>query len=356
MQLFTLGVVRLRADGSPELDACGHTIPTYDNEDVHGLAKVFTGWDFDRDDGQNPDHLARPMVHYPAHHSLEEKRFLGRTIPAGTPGPASLEMALDTIEAHPNVAPFVATRLIQQLVTSNPSRAYVARVAQVFVNNGSGQRGDLKSVFRAIVLDPEARPAIAALAGSAAGHGKLREPVLRLVHWARLFHVSSADGRWNIPNLATTTALAQSPLRAPSVFNFFRPGYVPPHTELSTHGLLAPEFQITDEATVIAYANFMQRIIGFGANGVEPDYAWDGWEAMAADPLQLVATLNVAMAGGLLLPETRDVIVQAVSSVGLAGSHPIETPTGAVFADGRRARVCLAVFMVLCSPDFLVQR
>lgn len=357
LQLFTIGLNQLRPDGSEVLGASGKPVPNYSNDDISGLASVFTGWDFDGFSEDNPDHLARPMVHNAAEFSEGTKSFLGTTIGADKDGEQALDAALDAIFQHPNVPPFISRRLIQQLVTSNPSPAYIARVARVFANNGEGVRGDIKAVIRAIVLDPEARPPLTSTAGLVY-HGKLREPILRLVHWARLFNVQSTDGNWLVPNLATTTTLGQSPLRAPSVFNFYRPGYVPPNSELTCQGMVAPEFQITDDATVIAYANFMQTVIGFGAQQVEPNYTANGWEDRAATPAELVAWLNIALTGGSLLPENVALIVSAVESITQldAAIHAVDSPTGSVFVTGRRARILIAVYLILCSPDFLVQR
>ncbi|MDO9003402.1 MAG: DUF1800 domain-containing protein [Aquabacterium sp.] len=357
LQLFTIGLNQLRPDGSEVLGASGKPVPNYSNDDISGLASVFTGWDFDGFSEDNPDHLARPMVHNAAEFSEGTKSFLGTTIGADKDGEQALDAALDAIFQHPNVPPFISRRLIQQLVTSNPSPAYVARVASKFANNGEGVRGDIKALIRAIVLDPEARPPLTSAAGLVY-HGKLREPILRLVHWARLFNVVSTDGNWLVPNLATTTTLGQSPLRAPSVFNFYRPGYVPPNSELTCQGMVAPEFQITDDATVIAYANFMQTVIGFGAQQVEPNYTANGWEDRAATPAELVAWLNIALTGGSLLPENVALIVSAVESITQldAAIHAVDSPTGSVFVTGRRARILIAVYLILCSPDFLVQR
>ena len=357
LQLFTIGLTQLRVDGSLVLSSSGQPLPTFDNTDVNGLASVFTGWDFDRFDDATPDHLARPMVHNAEDFSSGTKTFLGNRIAEEKTGEEALTIALDTIFNHPNVPTFIGKRLIQHLVTSNPTPAYIARVSKVFADNGQGVRGDLKAVIRAIVLDPEARPDVGSMAGLVF-HGKLREPVLRLVHWGRLFNLRSTDGQWLVPNLATSTALGQSPLRAPSVFNFYRPGYVPPNTELACQGMVAPEFQITDDATVIAYANFMQLVIGQGADQVVPDYVTNEWEQRAATPADLVSWLNTTLTGGCLLPENFSLIVSAVASITQLESpiHPVDTPAGTVFVKGDRARVLTAVFLILCSPDFLIQR
>ncbi|RZL11368.1 MAG: DUF1800 domain-containing protein [Rubrivivax sp.] len=358
LQLFTIGLNQLRMDGTEVLDGCGQPVPTYSNADVSGLAAVFTGWDFEAPAYVGaqitPDHLSRPMVHHAEAFSSGPKRFLGRTIAANVSGPAALDQALDAIFQHPNVPPYIARRLIQQLVTSNPSPDYVARVAAAFVNNGQGARGDIKAVVKAIVLDPAARPDPLSPAGLR--HGKLREPILRLVHWARLFRANSTDGHWNVQNLATTTTLAQSPLRAPSVFNFFRPGYVPPASDIASLGMVAPEFQITDDTTVIAYANFMQQIVGFGAAQPVTMGVIGHHIGRAADPAVLVKDLGVALTGGCLRSETAAAITEAVASLSASGFHPVDRLGGAIWATWDVARVVMAVFLILCSPDFLVQR
>lgn len=360
LQLFTIGLNQLRMDGTEVLDDSGRPVPTYGNDDVSGLAAVFTGWDlapaYYAGAQITPDHLSRPMVHHAEAFSSGPKTFLGRTVAANVSGPAALDQALDTIFQHPNVPPYIARRLIQQLVTSNPSPDYVARVAAAFVNNGQNVRGDIKAVIKAIVLDPAARPDPFSPAGLV--HGKLREPILRLVHWARLFRATSTDGQWNVQNLATTTKLAQSPLRAPSVFNFFRPGYVPPASDIASLGMVAPEFQITDDTTVIAYANFMQQIVGFGAANVVPNYSHGDWLGRAADPAVLVRDLGVALTGGCLRSETAAAITEAVASLSASGTHEVDSTTWPWFqwAPWDLARVVMAVFLILCSPDFLVQR
>ena len=204
-------------------------------------------------------------------HSTLEARFLGAVVPANTPAPEALRIALDTLFNHPNVGPFFARQMIQRLVTSNPSPAYVARVARRFNDNGAGIRGDLQAVWTAILLDDEARGPDSLSAPAA---GKLREPMVRFIQWARTFSASSANGRWLLDDLSGS--IGQSPLRSPSVFNFFRPGYVPPSTSLAEAGATAPEFQIVNETTVGAYLNFMQTTIERGtgtSNNVTANYS-----------------------------------------------------------------------------------
>src|SRR3990167_9544493 len=202
-------------------------------------------------------------------HSEQAVHFLGTSIAANTPGADALKKALDTLFLHPNVGPFFGKQMIQRLVTSNPSPAYVARVSAAFADNGRGVRGDLRAVFAAILLDDEAR--------SPAGlrdpqFGRLREPMLRLVQWGRTFGITSAQGSWKIGDLSNpATQLGQSPLRSPSVFNFFRPGYVPPATALSAAQTPAPEFQLVNESSVGGYLNYMQGVIRNGIFVNAPD-------------------------------------------------------------------------------------
>lgn len=193
MQLFTVGLVRLNLDGSVQKDAAGNGLPTYSQTDVENLARVFTGW------GSAPTthtgaeawtydtNVLLPMVAYEAHHDSGSKTLLGGvTVPAGDTAAADLKIALDALFRHPNVGPFLGRQLIQCLVTSNPSPAYVQRVAAAFNDNGGGVRGDLQAVLKAILTDPEA---VTPPAGSA---GKLREPLLRLAHLWLAFDAADA--------------------------------------------------------------------------------------------------------------------------------------------------------------------
>ena len=257
MQLFTLGLYQLNLDGSEKRAADGSKLETYTQSDISNIARVFTGWDFDQTQNvttlepvqnrniPNTAFTRLPMRLNPANHSTLAATFLGSTVPAGTDGVLALKIALDTLFNHPNVGPFFGKQMIQRLVTSNPSPAYVARVAGAFNNNGAGLRGDLKAVFSAVLLDAEARGAAGL---SQPGFGKLREPMLRFIQWGRSFGVQSTFGSWKIGDLSNpATQLGQSPLRSPSVFNFFRPGYVPPSTALSATQTTAPEFQLVNE-------------------------------------------------------------------------------------------------------------
>ena len=341
MQLFTIGLTELNEDGTPRL-VNGQPVETYGPDDITGLARVFTGWDQDLAGGNTdrPDFQRRPMVQVAARHETGAKSFLGITVPAGTTAAASLGAALDRLFAHPNIGPFWSRQLIQRLVTSNPTPAYVQRVARVFANDGQGVRGNLRAVVRAILLDEEAR-SDASLSSSTAG--KLREPILRLTAWARAFGATSPSEAWAIGNTSNPgTSLGQSPLRSPSVFNFFRPGYVPPGSAMAALGLVAPEFQIAHESSVVGYLNYMQTTIASGRGDVRADYA--SWLPLADDPPALVGQLDLVLAGGQLELATRTTIGTAVGAMA----------TGSDTA--RRNRLHAAILLVMASPEFLVPR
>ncbi len=337
MQLFTIGLQKLNPDGSLQLSG-GQPQDTYGQDDIGGLARVFTGWDFDLAGGTTatPDYQRRPMIQVASRHESGAKTFLGTTIAAGTDGAASLALALDALFAHPNIAPFVSRQLIQRLVSSNPSPAYVARVAAAFANDGSGIRGSLRAVLKAILLDDEARTA-----ATAPGGGKLREPMLRFLAWARAFNATSATDAWAIGNTSDPgTRLGQSPLRSPSVFNFFRPGYVPPNSAIATAGLVAPEFQITNESSVVGYLNYMQRAVSTGFGDVLADYS--GLLALADTSQSLIDELNLVLAAGQIGASNVATIKSALESMASG------TDTA------RRNRVQAALVLVLAAPEFLV--
>lgn len=339
MQLFSLGVSKLNPDGTVQMSGTT-AIDTYTPDDVSGLARVFTGFVLDSTDSSTPDRLRRPLIQQASNHELGVKTFLGTTIPANTDGFASLRTALDTIFAHPNVPPFVSKQLIQRLVTSNPSPAYVGRVSAAFANNGAGVRGDMKAVVRAILTDAEARSD--ANIGNA-NFGKLREPVLRLTNWARAFGVTSPSDVWGIGDTSSSlNRLAQSIGASPSVFNFFRPGYTPPNTAIASAGLVAPELQITNEPSVIAYVNYMQMLIQNGTGDVRADYT--SILTKASDSAALIEDANTVLAAGQLSPTTITTIRTAVDS--------IATTSPALLLN----RVYTAILLTMAAPDYLVQR
>jgi uncharacterized protein (DUF1800 family) len=342
MQLFTIGLLELNPDGTPRLDTHGQPIETYTQDTVTNLARVFTGWknDAPRSGDTTPEFVRRPMALNSRQHSALAATFLGATVPANTDGAAALATALNTLANHPNVGPFIGRQLIQRLVTSNPSAAYVGRVAAAFDNNGLGARGDLKAVLRAVLLDEEAR---SDANRTNPQFGKLREPMLRFIQWARVFNATSLSGNWAAGNTSDAgKSLGQSPQRSASVFNYFRPGYVPPNTPIATGGLVAPEFQITNESSVAGYLNYMLTAIGSGHNDIRPGYAAE--LALAGDAAALVERLNRLLCAGQLSEATRSLITTTIT--GMPGSGTTD----------KTQRVQAAVMLVMASPDYLVQR
>ena len=337
MQLFSVGLAQLNQDGSVKLSSNGQPLETYVQDDVSQLARVFTGWNVDIAVGTNddPNRIVIPMVQYASRHELGTKSFLGTVIPANTDGVNSLRIALDTLMAHPNMGPFIGRQLIQRLVTSQPSAAYVSRVAATFNNNGSGVKGDLRAVLRAVLLDTEAR---ADASVTDPTFGKLREPMIRFIQWARTFSVTDPTDEWKIGDLTDpATKLGQSPLRSPSVFNFFRPGYVPPNSPIGAR--TAPEFQITTESSVAGYVNFMQGAISNGVSGLRADYT--SIRTVVSDSAALLAELNVVLAAGQLSAATLASLKSALDSISVATNA------------GSNNRLYAAITLVMASPEYI---
>ncbi|WP_298208483.1 DUF1800 domain-containing protein [Acidovorax sp.] len=370
LQLFSIGLALLNPDGTPQTRG-GQPIDSYTQSDISNLARVFTGYDYNQ--SQNAPttlasgrvipstHFTRlPMALTESRHSTLAATFLGTTVPANTPGAAALKTALDTIFNHPNVGPFIGKQLIQRLVTSNPSPGYVGRVAAAFANNGAGVRGDMRAVVKAVLLDDEAR-APGGLASTS--FGKLREPMLRFVQWGRTFGITSKFGYWKIGDTSSAgTRLGQSPLRSPSVFNFFRPGYVPPATTIASSGAVAPEFQIVNESSVGGYLNYMQRVImsgiyvnapdlpDFGSNannGVDIKANYTNELAIAPDADALVSRINLLMCAGQLSTANAKLISDALKA----------RPVTATSTDSAKLdRVAAAILLVMASAEYLVQK
>ncbi|MEO8058605.1 MAG: DUF1800 domain-containing protein [Burkholderiales bacterium] len=343
MQLFTIGLLQLNPDGTPQLTG-GKATETYGLDDITGLARVFTGWEFDfagltgSAATATPDFKRRPMVQVASRYETGAKTFLGLTIASGTDATAALTQALDKIFAHPNTAPFFSRQLIQRLVTSNPSPAYVARVAAVF--NNSADRGNLGAVIRAVLLDDEARNAATAASPS---FGKLREPMLRFTGWARAFNTSSPSELWKVGDTSDSAkGLAQSPLRSPSVFNFFRPGYVPPNSPLGSAALVAPEFQIANESSVVGCINFLQRAVAGSVGDLTPDYT--SLTPLADDAQALLDEINLVLAANQLGATTVATLAAALQT--MAGGTDV----------ARRNRINAALVLVLAAPEFIVQK
>jgi len=387
MQLFTIGLSQLQPDGTLALDSDGLPVPSYNQTTITELAKIFTGWSYFgttnfRSGGSSIDSFTRPMILFPASHDDGIKNLspvLETPIPAAQGGVRDLQLTLDALFTHPNTAPFISKQLIQRLVTSNPSPAYVYRVAQKFVNNGSGTRGDLGAVVRAILTDHEARSPVVAANPS---YGKLKEPLLRLTGLLRSFNASSTSGRFlgyhttvngvpitsatprpatadqitQTPYLATRfdnvqTSLAQAAMRAPTVFNFYRPDYVLPGP-LATAGLVAPEFEITDDNFAINVPNALRNFViaAIPTSGgvpsaaapyvVIPDFSFE--QTLVATPAALLDHLNLILASGSLTSATRTRITTALTAL----------PTATSTID----RVRSAVLLVLTSPAASIQK
>ncbi len=401
MQLFTIGLYALNTDGTIKTNG-GAKVESYSSADVTELAKVFTGYEFDR--GSNPyapgssagitfpgrtykvwprEYARKPMNQTnvnESEHSPEEIKFLGSTIAANTLSAVALGKALDTLFNHPNVGPFFGRQMIQRLVKSDPSPAYVARVANAFANNGAGVRGDMKAVWTAILLDDEARDPAGVTDPFS---GKLREPMIRLVQWARSFNVTSKSGTWKIADLSDTQyALGQSPMRAPSVFNYFRPGYVPPGTEMASLQATSPEFQIANETTVSTYINYMQNAIRSGlytfdpgtndvtynvggTTDIKPDYS--SYYALIDNSVinneeatrvatALINRLDIVLTAGQLSVISKTDITGAIKAGMLQGSKLVTNADTPAMAEKRHDLITVAILMVMCSSDYLIQK
>ena len=374
MQLMSIGLHQLNADGTEQLSN-GQPIDTYGQADISGMAKVFTGWSWNcpewpdnscffngsANGNSDPDRSFKTLLGYPQYHSIEAKTFLGVTIAAQTKADpdASLKTALDTLYNHGNVGPFIGKQLIQRLVTSNPSPQYVAAVASAF--NSAGARGDMKAVVKAVLMNPEARSV-------SSTSGKLREPVLKLSAYLRAFPFTSDSGDYKVGNTDNPgTALGQTPMRSPSVFNFYRPGYVPPGTEAAKAGLAVPEMQLAQETTAAGYVNFMRDNInsGVGAyngtiNGVvfnrrdlQPDFAA---ELLLADNSSgLVDRLNDRLMYGTMPADLKTQITGAVDKIVIPALNAQKT-NQAQIDTAKLNRVKSAIFLTVVSPEFQVQR
>ncbi|MEE4297942.1 MAG: DUF1800 domain-containing protein [Pseudomonadales bacterium] len=349
MQLFSIGLFELNPDGTLVRDGSGQPVPTYDNGDIREFSRIFTGLTYGADvEGNGPFFgrrnpvLYTPMVMLDAFHEEGEKRLLnGVVVPAGQTGIEDLDDAIDNLFQHPNVGPFIGRLLIQRLVKSNPSPAYVARVAEAFAGDGQTPRGDMRAVLRAILLDPEALVA-PELAG--AGAGKVREPFLR---WLQMHHAighTTSDGTYPVVGSSVEFLTGQHVLRAPSVFNFYLPIYAPPGP-VSDAGLVAPELQIVTDSTVVGWANLVASML-FGPTSVQtPEgFAQIGldlleWEALASDPEALLDRIDAVLTYGTMSDATRQSILTVL--------EPIRDDPGI------SARV--ALYLALVSPDYVVE-
>lgn len=385
MQLFSIGLHQINDQGLA-VDSNGQVlrdgaspVEVYSAADVSGLAKVFTGLAWYRSqeqmslpwwrcfwrapECQSEEQYLRPMSLYETEHSVSPKRFLGVEVPAqASPDPAaSLRIAFDRLATHPNTAPFLSRQLIQRLVSSNPSPAYVGDIARVFRSTN----GNIGAVVKAILLHPEARQPEARPIDQTA-HGKLREPILRWTQTLRALPHTSV----NMQATATpqqigyfmtsgtedpASSLGQAPLLAPSVFNFFRPGYTPPQSVTASKGLVAPEMQIASETSVLGYANFMSNVLrdGWGPwhgaphNRSDVAFDWSSFTPMANRPSALLDEMSRRLIGKPL-PEPLQ--ARALAAIESMGNN--ESLTEAQ----RLNRVRAAALLVTLSPDYLIQR
>ncbi len=345
MQLFSIGLVELNLDGTERLDGNSQPIPTYDQAVIEAFAHVFTGWTWlgspSFGSGRVPTASQYfPMELWPDFHDTGPKTLLnGTVLPAGQTGEQDLADALDNIFNHPNVGPFVAIRLIQRLTTSNPSPGYVQRVAQVFNNNGSGVRGDLGAVVKAILLDPEARPSMAMEID-----GKLKEPLLRLTQLFKAYNATSQSGKY--PLVAAYILFGQGPLQSPSVFNFFSPFYAPPG-EIRDSSLVAPELEIATEYSNTLLTNYMFGQV-FGLNHTNEDLQEDDIYINFQEEMDVAANIDQLIdmvAGKLLGGEISDTLRAEIT--GMLERVP-ETDTA--------IRAAETIYFVVTSPEYAYQR
>ena len=375
MQLFSIGLAELNLDGTAKL-ANGAPIDTYGSADIGGLARVFTGWSwacpdwpdnncfFNGTANGNSDAARgyKSMLGYPQYHSVDEKKFLGVTIAAQSRADpdASLKTALDTLHNHANAGPFLARQLIQRLVTSNPSPAYVAAVAAAF-NSSGGVRGDMKAVVKAILTHAEARAV-------SSTSGKLREPVLKLSAFMRAFAFTSDSGEFKVGNTDNVgTQLGQTVLRSPSVFNFYRPGYIPPGTQAAAAGLASPEMQLVQETTAAGYVNYMRDNVASGvgaSNGtingsvfnrrdLQPNFSAE--LALADKPSDLVDRMSARLMAGGMPAALKTEIQGAVEKIVIPALNATASNQAAIDS-AKRNRVNAAVFLTLVSPEFQTQK
>jgi uncharacterized protein (DUF1800 family) len=328
MELFSLGVPLLNLDGSIQTDGDGAPIPAYDQTDVQQLAKALTGWTYASSRGTAPvrsgtgQYYPGPMIPVIGKHDTSAKTLLGHTLPANQSIEQDLDDALDVIFAHPNIGPFVATRCIRALATSNPSPAYVARVATVFNGTPTSARGDMRAVIRATLLDPEARED-----APPSTFGRLRDPMQHTIAICRAFGIN--------PGLASKldssfVAMDERLLDAPTVFGHYSPLYRIPDSPL-----FGPEFQIYTVSDAVNRGNFLYTLIS-RPGSINP--ALMPFVQLATNPTALVDAVDARLLHGRMLPSTRSAIL---------GTLPSQNTTN---------RVLTALYLTFTSGEYLVQR
>ncbi len=341
MQLFTIGLIELELDGTPKLQN-GQPIPTYDQATIEGFAAVYTGWNFAGRTRwwENIKDWVHPMEPFESYHDTDPKElFPGVILPGGQTAEEDLQQALDILFQHPNVAPFIGKQLIQRLVTSNPSPAYVQRVAEVFEQDEFGDRGNLLAVVRAILFDPEA------LQGTAGdpSFGKLKEPLLRQTGFWRALRATGdpQNGHYERPE----NDYGQAPLRSPSVFNFFRPDFSQPG-DLASAGLASPEFTLLDATYTTRTTNrfwydvFRNYHGASNPDDVRIDISRE--KALADDPAALTEHLNQLLLAGRMSASMRATVESLI--------------TDTSDSDDGTKRALEAIYIVVSSPQFAVQQ
>ena len=342
LQLFCVGLDELNDDGTPMLDDSGQRIPSYNQDDIVNFAKVFTGWNFAAPDVPNYPNWRNPMVLTESLHNHDAKTLLVDirspdrvVLPANQMGPDDLNQGLDNIFYNHNLPPFIVKQLIQKLVTSNPSRDYVTRVVRVFQDNGSGVRGDLRAVIKAILLDQEARNP------PGQDFGKLREPVLAITTLLRTFNTDfpATDFVLGESFLPSNLRLDEDVFRSPTVFNFYSPLFP------LGGDLVGPEFAIQGSANALARINLVNALV---YTGIPPDsnrplgtsIIPDQMVVYAANgPDNLVSSLNTLMLHGSMSDDMRAVVLNAVSGI----SDPFQMAQ-------------YAVYLIATSSSYQVQR
>ena len=335
MQLFTVGTALLNEDGSLQLDSSNNPIPTYTQAQVQEFALAYTGWTYPTMPGatqqkHNPQYWTGSMVATDSNHDTTSKQLLqytnaasGGLSPGGQSASQDLDGAMDNIFNHPNLPPFVSRELIQHLVTSNPSPAYIERVTEVFKNNGASVRGDMKAVITAILLDPEARRGDDSTTANA-GDGHLQEPILYITGLLRALGATS-DGA----NLSGQGGgMGQNALFPGSVFNFYSPNFVIPGTSL-----YGPEFQILTTATALNRANFVNTFV-FGSLGSTTTVNFGSYASQASNPGSLLDSLNTLMLHGTMSADMKTSILTAMQAVPAGTNQALQQAQTAIYLIG----------------------
>ncbi|MCR9065110.1 MAG: DUF1800 domain-containing protein [Cytophagales bacterium] len=389
MQLFSIGLYELNNDGTEKKDVNGNSIPTYNNNDIAELAKVFTGFSWhnaeylgDRNENEldytyplkffpidSSDAIRRPWKSNPDitnGHQPGGKTFLGTTIGQGRTaeqGELDVQDALNVIFNHPNVGPFISRRLIQRLVTSNPSAAYINRVATIFNNNGNGVRGDLKAVVKGILLDPDARECCK---GDEPYKGKLKEPFIRYMNLVNGLNLTSTTGVFRNRMNEVYDKMEQRPMESPTVFNFFQPDYIP-DGDLKKAGKYAPEFQLLNSITLTGYLNALDEWL-IDNDPIDYSSYFSGETVKDAQEPEFDFTADYLLAGNKNLPQLLDKYNMILAHGGISETNfnhikkAIESMPDIYDADGdfnetnAERRIRLTIFLMMATPDYLINR